>query len=217
MPLYLSGWQTDGSSWTTSVTDDVITLYLSEDIARFVEELLVKDTAASQPYAYADRIQRIFANAPTFDAIPPATKAFDNAVISATSDQWTFVDLKRLTEMRTINNAKFDCTRLICLCEELNDSASRQNAHAVIMLIRTILNHVPPIFGFRTFAEVANHYSCGFSLKHVLRRLEDVSRRIADRLSHMPIERREVTPNMTQVNFSNELDVMLSELCRLLK
>ena len=103
------------------------------------------------------------------------------------------------------------------MCEELNHAADCKSAHAVIMLTRAILDHVPPVFGFKTFGEVVAQYAGGNSLKQVLKRLEEVARKFADRLLHMPMGKREVCPSMTQVNFAPEMDLLLSELCRLLK
>ncbi len=66
----------------------------------------------------------------------------------------SYLDSSRLDALRTIKNAAFDCTRLISMCEELNECAARGNAHAVIFLTRAILDHVPPVFGLSSFAEV---------------------------------------------------------------
>ena len=218
-PLRLSGWQTDGSAWTTAVTDDVISLYHSDDTRRFTEELLLHAYAEEEPYAYDARVARIFSTERVFLEGTTGSPGTVNELRTGfrTLDKGTYINLARLAEIKTIRNDKFDCARLIRLCEELNTAASNEDAHSVIMLTRAILNHVPPVFGHRTFSDVANHYSGGTSLKQILKRLEEVSRKIADRLSHMPIEEKEVTPNMTQVNFSAEMDLLLSELCRRLK
>jgi hypothetical protein len=47
------------------------------------------------------------------------------------------------------------------------------------MLTRAILDHVPPVFGVNTFAEVAINHG-GRSLKEAMSHLENGSRKIAD-------------------------------------
>jgi hypothetical protein len=76
------------------------------------------------------------------------------------------------------------------------------------------LDHVPPIFGCKSFAEVSNNYSGGKSFKESMKRLEDSSRKIADSYLHTQIRKSESLPNPTQVDFSNDLDVLLAEIAR---
>jgi hypothetical protein len=129
-----------------------------------------------------------------------------------------YVNLSRIEELKKIKNTRFDCTRLICMCEELNECASRNNVHSVIMLTRAILDHVPPAFEFTRFKEVASNYGGGGrSFKDSTERLEHQSRKVADRLLHMPIRDKEVAPNMNEVSFMSEIETLLSEFCRLLK
>jgi hypothetical protein len=67
----------------------------------------------------------------------------------------------RLDELRALSSSQFDFKKLIRLCEEINTAYGEQCYFATAMLTRGILDHVPPVFGFRTFAEVANNYSGG--------------------------------------------------------
>jgi hypothetical protein len=43
------------------------------------------------------------------------------------------------------------------------------------------------------------------------------ARKIADQHLHVQIRRSEVVPTIVQVDFSNDLDVLLSEIVRLMK
>jgi len=130
----------------------------------------------------------------------------------------SYVDSSRLTEIKTLKCKKFDLSRLVKLCEELN-IAFENNCHfSVAMLVRSILDHVPPIFGFNSFAEVTNNYrSIKSSFKKQMQHLEASSRNIADSYLHTQIRNKESLPNSTQVDFSNDLDVLLEEIHRLLK
>jgi len=129
-----------------------------------------------------------------------------------------FVDPTRLAELRVIQSPDFDLSKLIRYCDELNFNYDEGCFLAVSMLGRAILDHVPPIFGSKSFSEVANNYSSGSkSFKQSMEHLENSLRKIADAYLHVQIRKSEVLPNRTQVNFSSDLDVLLAEIVRLLK
>jgi hypothetical protein len=130
---------------------------------------------------------------------------------------FTFVDPERIEQLRNIKSSEFDLVKLIQMCEELNLCFVNRCYFAVAMLCRGILDHVPPIFKVSSFTEVANNYNGTKSFKASMNHLENSSRKIADALLHQQIRAKEVLPNKTQVNFSSDLDVLLSELVRLLK
>ena len=143
-------------------------------------------------------------------------KAGLNAKIVLRPDTESFVNLKTVRGLEETKNNDYDLSKLIRLCEEINSAFQNQNYLSVIMLIRAILDHVPPIFGFRTFIEVANNYG-GKSLKKSLQNLQSSSRNIADAYLHDPIRKKESLPNETQVDFRNDLDVLLGEVVRILR
>lgn len=124
-----------------------------------------------------------------------------------------YVNKSRIGELRQVTSPNFDLQRLIRLCEELNKCFASNSFCATAALVRAVIDHVPPIFGARTFAEVANNIG-EKSIKASLQRLETSSRNIADSVLHQRIRKREVIPNSTQVNFSNDLDVLLGEIIR---
>ncbi len=108
-----------------------------------------------------------------------------------------FLDPSVLEILRTTTSQKFDFSKLVRFCEELNDAYGRGNYLSCALLIRAIMNHVPPLFGCRTFAEVAAQ--SGKSLKAVLERLEDNARPIADLHTHALIRAKELLPTKHQV------------------
>ncbi len=126
-----------------------------------------------------------------------------------------YVDSTRIEELRTITSSSFDLTKLIKFCDELNVCYTNECYLAIPIIVRAILDHVPPIFGFNTFAEVANNYGRK-SFKDSMQHLEKSSRKIADSILHSHIRRKETLPNPTQVNFYNDLDVLLAELVSIL-
>jgi hypothetical protein len=123
----------------------------------------------------------------------------------------TFVAETRLAELRAIRSDAHDLGKLIRLCEELNVAYSEGCYLATIMLTRALQDHVPPIFGMHTFAELANNRGAR-SFKETMQRLESTARKIADAHLHQTMRRRETLPVAQQVNFSAEVDVLLAEI-----
>jgi len=137
-----------------------------------------------------------------------------------------FIDEGRLQEIRDISSKelKFDLSKLIRLCEELNSSYSNKNYYATAMLTRAIMDHVPPIFKFEKFAEVANNYGSktspneNQSFRKSMKYLEDFYRNIADGFLHQKIRNSESLPNVTQVrDSSSAIERLLEEIVRILK
>lgn len=128
----------------------------------------------------------------------------------------TYIDTHRLNELRDINSEDFDLTKLIRLCEELNSNFVNGNYLSIAMLTRTIIHHIPPIFGFSNFEQVASQYP-GKSFKQNMQHLKDSLKPIADRHLHSQIRKSESLPTKTQVDFRNDLDVLLEEIVRVLK
>lgn len=128
-----------------------------------------------------------------------------------------FVDSSRLAALRASTSKQWDLTRLIGLCEELNAAHANDCFMSMAMLLRTILNHVPPLFGKQTFAEIANNYPGEKSFKKSMQNLEQSLRNIADLHLHSPIRDKEVLPTGKQVDFHADLDVLLGEIVRTLK
>ncbi len=137
---------------------------------------------------------------------PPTVPSGESHIISE----------QRITELRSISSQKFDLTKLIRFCEELNVVYSERCFLATAMLIRALLDHVPPIFEVQNFAGVANNYRGAQSFKQAMAHLEEVARIIADGYIHIQIRSKEVLPMPEQVNFSQEIDLLLSEIVRIL-
>lgn len=128
-----------------------------------------------------------------------------------------YVSENRINELSEISQSKYDLTKLLELLREINVSNRHQMHLAVAMLVRAILDHIPPIFGFQTFSEVANNYQGGRSFKKQMQHLHNSLRNIADSYLHQTIRESEVLPAFTQVDFRAGLDVLLGEIVRLVK
>jgi len=71
------------------------------------------------------------------------------------------------------------------------------------------MNHVPPVFGCQTFAQVTAQ--SGKSLKAVFERLEDSARPIAD--SHALIRAKESVPTKHQVEpYKASFELLIQEV-----
>ncbi len=126
----------------------------------------------------------------------------------------TIIADSRLAELRKLVSADFDFRKLIRLCEELNTNYSEKCYFATAMLTRALLDHVSPLFGKKTFSEVANNYD-GRSFKDAMQHLDSASRKVADSILHIPIRKSETLPTAQQVNCAQQLDMLLSEIVRI--
>jgi hypothetical protein len=122
-----------------------------------------------------------------------------------------YVSQHRLETLRGIKSSEFDLSKLIRLCEELNSNYSAGNFFSVAMLVRAILDHVPPIFSAMKFEDVKAKHG-GKSFKEQMDHLDNSSRKIADAALHEQVRRRETLPNMTRVYFAPALDTLLGEI-----
>jgi hypothetical protein len=150
--------------------------------------------------------------------IESAIEHLDDDGHSPTAFGSSIVADSRLAELRAISSTELDFKKLVRLCEEIN-TAYRQHCYfATAMLTRGVLDHVPPVFGFKTFSEVTNNYAGGGrSFKETMHHLENAARKIGDAHLHIPMRKSETLPAAQQVNFSSQLDVLLSEIVRISK
>lgn len=168
-------------------------------------------------------------SSPSYSSVQEAVKTLRRAARtlgrtpSANTQQQTvsriYVDPKRISALESIENKRWDFARLIELCREINVATAHQCHMSTAMLLRTILNHIPPVFGFKSFAEVASNYggSHNRSFKTNMRRLQESSRSISDATLHSAIRPSEDLPTFVQVDFSQDLDVLLGEIIRVAK
>lgn len=139
------------------------------------------------------------------------------AKVSLPSGSKPYVDPARIIAMQGLGGNMWDFTRLIELCREINHSSASRCHMSTAMLLRTILDHVPPVLGFLTFAEVANNYGgqkSQKSFKSTMQRLQLSLRNIADMHLHSSIRPIEDVPTAVQVDFAAELDALLGEVIR---
>jgi hypothetical protein len=130
---------------------------------------------------------------------------------------FVYISLDRIQQLSSIENSSYDFCRLVKYCEEINVAFSNKNYFSIAMLLRAIIDHIPPIFSCKNFSEIANNYKGSKSFKESMKHLEESSRKIADSFLHVQIRDKEVLPTQNQIDFSNDLDVLLSEIIRIMK
>jgi hypothetical protein len=122
-----------------------------------------------------------------------------------------FVDPSVIEALRQCHNKKYDLAKVVRFCEELNSSYSSGNYLASSLLIRALLNHVPPVFGHTAFQQVVSQSAK--SVKDLLKPLEEIARDVADLHTHSLIRHKESLPTKSQVEpFKANLEVLLHEL-----
>lgn len=125
----------------------------------------------------------------------------------------SFVDLGVVSALRESTNTSYDLSKVATLCDELNSCYKNECYIACCLLIRTILNHVPKVFGYATFPQVVAN--AGRSTKELFGVLDQIARDIADYHGHVLVSAREFAPTRAQVSpFKAPLEVLLTEVMR---
>jgi hypothetical protein len=106
--------------------------------------------------------------------------------------------------LRDLPANNLDFRKLFQLCEELNVASKEGCYLASAMLIRAILDHVPPLSGSGS----------GRSFREAMQSFGAAARKIADSHLHSHIRKRETLPAAQQTPFGPQLDVLLAEIAR---
>jgi hypothetical protein len=122
-----------------------------------------------------------------------------------------FLNTDVLIKRKAIKGARLDTTKLVKMCEELNDAYGRGNYISSVLLLRAIINHVPPVFGASTFSEAVAHQ--GRSVKAILTRLNEDARPIADLHTHFLMRATEQLPTKNQIEpYKAGFEVLIQEV-----
>ncbi len=149
------------------------------------------------------------------EALTREQASFNTTEPTPPQDGRCYVDPIRIHELKAAKNSKFDTTRLVRLLEELNEVAAAECWMATAMIVRAITDHIPPVFGYTAFEQVASNIpGKDRSFKGSMQHLQNSLRNIADAHLHLHIRSREVLPTRKQVEFSPDLDVLLAEVVR---
>jgi hypothetical protein len=123
----------------------------------------------------------------------------------------SFVHPQIIEQLRLVESFKFDMSKVIRFCEEINSSFNASNYLASALLLRAFINYMPPIFGHTTFSQVVSQVSR--SRKELFKPLDDVARNVADLHTHDLIRPKEVLPTKNQLEpFRANLEFLLQEV-----
>ncbi|WP_406751830.1 hypothetical protein [Aquirufa salirivi] len=126
-----------------------------------------------------------------------------------------YISHERIEYLKTVKSEKHDFRKLIRICEEINITYNLDCFYAVGGMLRSLIDHVAPIFGYTNFGEVTNNYNGGKSFKEAMQQLEKSMRKISDSFLHTSIRSSEVLPVANQVEFIAPIDLLLSEIIRI--
>jgi hypothetical protein len=124
---------------------------------------------------------------------PFGDDSFEISGYEATSATNSYVDLEVVSAICSKEpHSPWACNKLLCLIDELDSNYASGHAYAVHALLRTILDHVPPIFGQQNFEGVANNYSWGKTDKAYMKKLLDFKLQGDDALHRQASQHRDL-------------------------
>lgn len=150
------------------------------------------------------------------DKIVAQSKSPEQKTLGEDGGRTAYIDKNTLLRLSRIEHDDFDLSRLISLCNELDDNYSLENYHSCAMLLRAILDHIPPIFGKTSFADVCAQHG-GKSFKDIMRPLNETAKKIGDDYLHTQISKKVLAVTKTQVSFQANLDTLLNEVAAILE
>ncbi|MGL1958762.1 MAG: hypothetical protein OCD00_15780 [Colwellia sp.] len=145
-------------------------------------------------------------------------ESLNTEYVAALTSKKVFVDSKRITALEELNHQflDYDLSKVIQICHEMNNTYTCESYYALASLQRMLIDHIPPLFSFKSFAEVASQYGSKSFKKHMTH-LDKSLRNISDSYLHQHIRKIESIPTEVSVNFSNAIDELLGEITRYVK
>lgn len=126
-----------------------------------------------------------------------------------------FISETHIEELESLNGkCRYNLSKMIALCKEINHNFLCHNYYSVAMLLRALLNHVPPAFnGKESFDQVLADWNGPRhkTKRELLSRLNEVQRKLADLITHERLKEIEPPINRQQVSFFPEIDYLLQE------
>ncbi|GAA1009690.1 hypothetical protein Aple_021950 [Acrocarpospora pleiomorpha] len=137
--------RTPGGSWTRDISREVLKYRQATDLQEYVAR--VSEIIASWG------VHTVALNAPA-----SAMGQLDQLTAPLESEA-TYVRLDLIGELEELDSAcRWSLDKLASLARELNSNYAADQPYACHMLLRATLDHMPPVFGYTTFAQVvANH------------------------------------------------------------
>lgn len=122
-----------------------------------------------------------------------------------------FIDENIIIKFEDLIDPKFDTIKLLQYLREVNRSYKEGDFLSCILLLRAVLNYVPPVFGHSTFSQVVSQ--SGRSLKEIFSFLEEGLRKIADLHTHRVISTNEYLPTNSEISpYKPQFEILLQEI-----
>jgi len=165
------------------------------------------DVGVNSIYTAYDARAELDALLPDIDA---ALKRADDSALAVGGSAW-FIDPSLIEQLASAHSPNFDVAFLVRLCREINSCFAHGNFVATTLLMRAVLNYVPPLFGHETFPQVVANI--GRSLKDSFDHLENGLRRVADFHTHRRIGPAESYPSSAQIEpFKPQVELLLQQV-----
>lgn len=104
----------------------------------------------------------------------------------------------------------FNYKKLIKMLNEINSNHIASHAYATSMLIRAVLDHIPPIFGYSSFDAVVSNYGWGKTDRAYMKSLLDFKNEGDDAL-HRQISGQDDLLDMTSLPVAHRFNRLLQE------
>jgi len=185
--------------WPAEVED------IPSDPSSYMQERLFRDFDAGMPVIRSKLNEYFHRNQPSLSP----TSYYQGGFFYACPP---YVSKVRIDELKTLKS-DYDLSKLVRLCEELNAATQSSSYYSMAFLLRTILDHVPPLFSCTDFSQVAANHRGGRSFKDNMQNLQTLLRKIADLHLHNQMKRKETTfPDEKLLHYASTLDILLGEI-----
>jgi len=122
----------------------------------------------------------------------------------------------RLEKLERIREDNEHVDFLIRMCSEINSCFLQGHLLATLLVMRALLNYVPPIFGCKSFSSVAAQSPV--SLKEQFETLEEGLRKVADYQTHRTMKPGDCYPSRAQVEpYKPAFELLIDEVIRTLR
>ncbi|WP_333745473.1 hypothetical protein [Streptomyces sp. IBSBF 2950] len=187
-----------GGSWEREVTRSVMEFCNVHTVQAYVTKTCDVVTAMAAQFT-----PTVIEEEPVVVTAPRRDPYIDNDLID---------DLARAVPTTT-----WKLDKLIALCQELNHNYTAEKPHASAALIRSILDHIPPVFGHKDFKVVAAQHKFAVQRTDKAHAQRLVAfKDIADDVLHRPISTGRSVITMDDLPYPTLLRAMLRELLTLL-
>lgn len=200
-----SGGTTPQGVWHREITREVLKYRQATDLQGYVATVceIVTERGAQQDALYAQVVS------------PPFPSSIESNPAAPTPPK-TYVDVPLIEELDQLDmTCPWSLDKLLDLARELNSNYAADQPYACHMLLRAILDHVPPVFGYQKFAQVVSNHSWGVTDSKYVKKLAE-ARNASDDVLHRQIGTRRSRIGMEDLPPRPYVNALLQELLNVL-